>query len=184
MEAGDSPKKQFQLSDDDQSEEEAAVREGPSIRKLSSEFMRVMSQKKDICLFLTLVFALQSISKLEEELKKEVMYREALEKQLVATQQRHNVEDSNLRAKFAAEMEATIAQHQREKSHMAGEVLNLQRKIAEVEKQLSGRTKEIQRLRMAAGEQSSPGTTGPIKNDLIEMELQLVKGKKKKCFFF
>lgn len=106
-------------------------------------------------------------------MKKEVLYREALEKQLSLTQQRHNVEDSNLRAKFAAEMEVTIAQQQREKVQMAAELQNIHKKVAEAEKQLAGRTKEIQRLRLAAGEVSSP--RGAMKSDLIDAEVQLVR---------
>lgn len=169
---GDSPKKQFQLSDDDQSEEEGRERERPSFRKLSSEYLKVVF----FFFFHDFVFfscLFQSIAKLEDELKKEVLYREALEKQLSLTQQRHNVEDSNLRAKFAAEMEVTIAQQQREKVQMAAELQNIHKKVAEAEKQLAGRTKEIQRLRLAAGEVSSP--RGAMKSDLIDAEVQLVR---------
>lgn len=128
-------------------------------------------------MFARLNFGEQSIAKLEEELKKEVFYREALEKQLSLMQQRHNVEDSNLRAKFAAEMETTIAQQQREKVQMAAEMQNMQKKLGESEKQLSGKTKELQRVRLAAGETSSP--RGAMKSDLIEAEILLVREKKK-----
>ncbi len=169
----DSPKKQFLLSDDDGSDDDPPGR--TDVRKMSNEHAR-------------------ALAKMEEDCRKEVVYRQALEKQLTVMQQRFNVEESNLRSKFAAEMEATISDHQREKAQTLSELQSLQKKLAEADAKVVSKvsvafcvigvfsfdvfaqTKELQRLRSTTGTDLSPAVArSPHAAELIDAEVELVQ---------
>lgn len=165
--------KQFILSDDDNSDVDEDLN-AVQRRKKSSEYAK-------------------TVARLEDDLKKEVLYRQALEKQLTATQQRYNVEESNLRREFAEQLEAQIRDSERAKMELlhalngaSGQVDSLQKRLSDMEKKLESRGKELTRLRAAGqhqdGRLSSDASPIPMRDsqstsrsDLLDAEMELVQ---------
>jgi hypothetical protein len=115
-----------------------------------------------------------------------------LEKQLKMQQQRNNVESSNLKSKFAAEMEVLIGDKQRESLHRLAQVETLRVRVAELESQISEQSRENNRLKKMSGEHklldlSTSISSGEIahneilmlQQELEEKEVELAIFKKK-----
>lgn len=131
----------------------------------------------------------KTIARLEDDLRKEVIYRQALEKQVTTMQQRHSVEELDMQRKHSEELESVIREAERTKVELlravsdgSKQVDSLQKKLLEQERKLDSRTKELSRLRAAANGSSAsmspPITTLMDQRDLgsvLDTELELVQ---------